>query len=167
MQRLITIEDVNLKSMVVEINALTVSGKQMTLSVFRQLPCVPIWNDMLEQIGVPWGRVLYFWGDNKDCNGFQVVYQKDNQLFRSIHWAPNIFSVDNGPVNILEREIYHLQGQSFKFNPDKSLEQAREARVVAATQELERAKQERENKFYRFKKAYSKLEQLPQLFIAM
>ena len=163
-QKIITIEDVSLKSMAVEIKALTVSGKQMTLSVFRQLPRVSIWNNLFEQIGTPWGRVLYFWGDAKDCDGFQVVWQRDSQLFRSLHWQPKQYSVDCAAINKLESEIYELQAHSFKYY---SIYKRDEQRLMDATRELERAKKDRDNQLNALKAAYSKLETLPQLFIAM
>lgn len=168
MQKLITIEDVNLKSMAVEIKALTVNGKQMTLSVFRQLPHLSIWDNMFEQIGTPWGRVLYFWGNNKDCNGFQVVWQKGDQLFRSVHWVPHIENICRRDADSLETEIYELEQQSFKYyKPDTIREKERVSRIMAAKQELECSKKARDNKFLRLKAAYAMLEQLPQLFIAM
>jgi hypothetical protein len=62
----------------------------MTLSTFRQLPERPIWTSAplnLSLRGIPWGRVLYFWGDQSK-DGFHVVWQDGNDLFRD-HVTPH------------------------------------------------------------------------------
>jgi hypothetical protein len=72
--REINVEDAHLNTARVEIKSLVVSGKQMTLSVFRQLPdCW--WDDVIHPAAlddftrspwrssvVPWGIVRYYWG---------------------------------------------------------------------------------------------------------
>lgn len=88
MSKLINISDVKLKSLSVEIKALTVNGKQMTLAVFRQLPARELWDKQFKLLGIPWGRVRYFWGEDKDCTGFQVVWQDADILYRSMHYQP-------------------------------------------------------------------------------
>jgi hypothetical protein len=87
--KLLDIHDVQLKTLKVEVAALTVSGKQMTLSTFRQLPERDIWRyDPLTGSpfalrGIPWGRVLYFWGDQGRANGqFHLVWQDEELLYR-------------------------------------------------------------------------------------
>lgn len=82
--RLVNIEDAKVKTLTVELKALTVSGKQMTLSTFRQLPVEDIWTDWPEDPGfrgIPWGRVLYFWG-GQIPRGFHLVWQDADELFR-------------------------------------------------------------------------------------
>jgi hypothetical protein len=51
------------KTAVVEVKSLLISGKQVTLSVFRQLIKEPLVDpETAELHGVPWGRVNYFLG---------------------------------------------------------------------------------------------------------
>jgi hypothetical protein len=90
--RLVDIEDVNLKTLSVEIKALAVSGKQMTLSVFRQLPNEPILNDNIDLRGTAWGHVNYFWKENE--GDLHLVWQINDKLCRS-------------PIK--KREIYQYQ----------------------------------------------------------
>lgn len=88
--RLINIEEAKLKTLSVQIAALTVSGKQMTLSTFRQLPEASIWSfaDTPESAfafqGVPWGRVRYAWGGQR-ADGWWLVWQDDAVLYRDFH----------------------------------------------------------------------------------
>ena len=152
MPKLINIEDVSLKSMSVEIRALTVSGKQMTLSVFRQLPEKSILDDQLNLIGIPWGRVLYFWGAEKDCKGFQVVWQSRDTLFRSVQHPPNIRLVKTEALIALERKAWESRSKGLS-EEEKQL--------------LEIETVENEKRLAKYRKIYEDLENLPQLFIAM
>lgn len=83
----LTIQNASLKTASVEIQAIVVSGKQMTMGVFRQLQSSALINpDTLEYNGTPWGLVNYFWGDCRDDH-FHVVFQKGNELRRSCVYA--------------------------------------------------------------------------------
>ena len=60
MEKVIQIRDAVLKTLKVEVKSLTISGKQMTLAVFRQLIEEPLINvETGELKGVPWGTVNY------------------------------------------------------------------------------------------------------------
>jgi hypothetical protein len=89
--RAITVEEASLTTMSVEIKSLIVSGKQMTLSVFRQLLRAPLIDDKTGELrGVPWGFVNYFWKDNEQrrWNSQQarlhVVWQQGDRLYRDL-----------------------------------------------------------------------------------
>ena len=61
-QRKVTVEEATLNVVGVSIKALQIGKKQMTLSVFRQLPHEAVWNTFTRKPrGVIWGRVNYFW----------------------------------------------------------------------------------------------------------
>jgi len=155
MPKLIQIEDVKLKSMSVEIRAMTVSGKQMTLAIFRQLPGRSIWDADFRLLGAPWGRVLYFWGGDKDCTGFQVVWQDGKELFRSVHWKPELSY--HSEVRKLERRLGEMR---------KAVDGGY-ARYGEVSDMLALRLQEERDAFERHERAYAELENLPQLFIAM
>jgi hypothetical protein len=93
----------------IQIRTLTIGGKQVTLSVFRQLPELP-WGDMFlhypEEIEsshesdlfsssfIPWGIVRYYWGiyheptKTDGWSGFaddayHAILQQGNNLYRA------------------------------------------------------------------------------------
>ena len=76
MSAIIDVEDVAIKTPVVTIKALTVSGKQMTLAVFRQLP-VSEWCETQES----WGFVRY---KIKDEGDYWLVFSREGTLWRRI-----------------------------------------------------------------------------------
>lgn len=83
----ITTENASLKTATVEIKCLSVSGKQMTLAVFRQLPLKKLINsDTLALSGVPWGRVNYCTKECEDVQGvhLHIVWQEGSCLYRDI-----------------------------------------------------------------------------------
>ena len=185
MPKLLHIEDVNLKSLAVEIKAMTVSGKQMTLAVFRQLPQKSIWDDDYKLLGVPWGRVRYFWGDDKDCNGFQVVWQAGGELLRSIHYIPRHVCVDREYKRHLEDEMRELKRkwrgkkpelpESHKDNEyhvnyyNKLMEAycADTEEYIANDNAIKEIDEQSARSFTAHEAAFKELEQLPQLFIAL
>jgi hypothetical protein len=69
----------------VQVQTLTIRGKQVTLAVFRQLREENIIDPETMQLrGVPWGHVSYRWGDCQ-CRGqdhLHVVWQKGSELRR-------------------------------------------------------------------------------------
>jgi hypothetical protein len=91
--RAITVQDASVKTMTVEIKSMVVSGKQMTLAVFRQLPLRELIvakedaddpDQMLPALdGVPWGLVNYYWKD-LDPNALHIVWERDGILYRSL-----------------------------------------------------------------------------------
>ena len=87
-----------LKTASVEVKALTLNGKQVTLSVFRQLQEeVIIDPDTALLRGVPWGKVNYFWGECSPDH-LHIVWQQGNELRRSCAYpsarGPAIDSLD-------------------------------------------------------------------------
>jgi hypothetical protein len=80
MTKVITTREAKISTCAVEIKSLTVSGKQMTLSVCRQIQNEYIIDRDTGQLrGVPWGRINYFWGDCKP-NHLHVIWQKGDEL---------------------------------------------------------------------------------------
>jgi hypothetical protein len=72
----------------VEVKTLTISGKQVTLAVFRQLPEREIIDPQTGNLcGIPWGLVNYHF---KDCEAWMkddhlhVVWQSGGVLYRSM-----------------------------------------------------------------------------------
>ena len=83
--RTVHVEEASLKTCSVEVKALVINKKQMTLSVFRQLPRKHIIEPGVGLRGEPWGLVNYFWDG---CGGgegkhLHVVWQDGSQLCRS------------------------------------------------------------------------------------
>jgi hypothetical protein len=77
----------------VEIKTLTVSGKQVTLAVFRQLRERPLisFDDGLTLNGNPWGVVEYH-PDGKACakgEHIHVIWSSENGIFRDSIAAPS------------------------------------------------------------------------------
>jgi hypothetical protein len=84
--------DVNhaaLHTATVELKMITVNQRQMTLSVFRQIPEKQLIDGALKLNGVPWGWVNYFWPDvdipfEAKSQAIQMLWQKDQTLYRSV-----------------------------------------------------------------------------------
>jgi len=81
--RAITTKEATIRTATVALKTLAISGKQVTLSVFRQL----IDEDLIDPYtgklnGVPWGTVNYFWGDCEPDH-LHVVWQKGSELRRA------------------------------------------------------------------------------------
>lgn len=85
MSRAIMAREATVKTAAVEVKALTIAGRQVTLSVYRQLKDEPVLDeDTVTLRGVPWGMVNYFWGDcAKAPEHLHVVWQKADQLRRA------------------------------------------------------------------------------------
>jgi hypothetical protein len=80
----ITVQDARLSTLSVSIKSLHVGSKQMTMGVFRQLTQEQILSNEMRLLGIPWGRVNYFWEDR--CKGYghlHIVWQKDDELRRA------------------------------------------------------------------------------------
>jgi len=84
--------EATLQTLQVEIKALTVKGKQMTLAVFRQLPQTQAYgvDAAMRQGASYWGRVNYKIKDEDDA---WFVMEMDDILYRCPGSAP--FSVDH------------------------------------------------------------------------
>jgi hypothetical protein len=74
--------DATISTATITIRALNVGKKQMTQSVFRQLPeAVLVDEEKITLTGIPWGWINYRWGDiGEDYTNF--VFQVGTRLFR-------------------------------------------------------------------------------------
>ncbi|MGH2367924.1 MAG: hypothetical protein ACRDI2_06985 [Chloroflexota bacterium] len=81
----ITVEEAKVKTATVEVKALTLSGKQVTLAVFRQLKAAPVIDSATGDFrGLPWGTVNYHTGECKDAPPhLHVVWQQGDELRQS------------------------------------------------------------------------------------
>jgi hypothetical protein len=87
MTKRITTENASIRTTSVDVRVITISGKQMTLSVFRQLKE----EDLIDPVtltlrGTTWGTVNYFWGDDIKYahKNLHVVWQHGDELRRSL-----------------------------------------------------------------------------------
>jgi hypothetical protein len=88
----ISTHDARITTVQVEIQALKIGRKQMTLSIFRQLPLDDLVDYATTHLrGVPWGWVNYWWegcgaswGQIHDGAVLHVVWQDGEKLKRSI-----------------------------------------------------------------------------------
>lgn len=88
--------EATVKTATVEIKTLSVSGRQVTLSVFRQIPEGMLVDPAtLNLRGIPWGKVNYRWGDcaQKGEEHLHIVWQEGLELRRSCI-EPNIRDQD-------------------------------------------------------------------------
>src|ERR687892_472382 len=83
--RRITTHEATVKTVAVEIKTLTVSGKQVTLAVFRQLQEETLIDYLTAELrGVPWGTVNYHPNRcDMDSDHLHIVWQKGDELRRS------------------------------------------------------------------------------------
>jgi hypothetical protein len=83
----LTVHNAEIKTATVEIQTLTISGKQVTLAVFRQLREEPLISDDGVLNGEPWGTVNYHpdkCGPNADVTDhLHVVWQRGADLLRA------------------------------------------------------------------------------------
>jgi hypothetical protein len=69
----LTVHSAQISTATVEIKTLTISGKQVTLSVYRQLKKKDIFDSYYKLIGTPWGIVNY----NPDkCDDMRIEEDK-------------------------------------------------------------------------------------------
>lgn len=100
-EKIVNVEKAEVASMTVQIAALRVGNRQVTQSVFRQLPLRFLFKDGEPQ-GEPWGFVTYRWkGDGcrpltPGCDNVQLVWQYAKHLCRC-PW-PDSFLPDNYAV---------------------------------------------------------------------
>ena len=92
MERRINVEEAVIKTATVSIKQLTINARKMTLSVFRQIMKESIIDtDTHDLLGIPWGQVNYFWGDEQ--GDIHVLWQIGNELRRCVLMAPrDVFS---------------------------------------------------------------------------
>lgn len=121
----IVIENAKIHTATIEIKTLTIKDKQITLSVFRQIPYEDIIdgsNIYLNLNGTPWGTVNYYWGEDKDkssLNYHHVVWQKDDDLKRCI--IPKMWSHSVLWQRLVQHEKLIIQKEPLKEEEYKSL----------------------------------------------
>ena len=115
-------ENAQIKTAQVEIKALTVSGKQVTLAVFKQLKHEDLIDKPTGKLnGVPWGTVNYHHDKCQDNYGehLHVVWQRDRELLRSVipkMYYPTHYKL----VGILDRaELYLAARIAEGWEPQK------------------------------------------------
>src|SRR5262245_60545334 len=84
--RRITTREATVKTATVEVKVLSISGRQVTLAVFRQLIEEPLINPTTAELyGSPWGTVNYHWSSCGVLTGehLHVVWQKGQELRRA------------------------------------------------------------------------------------
>jgi hypothetical protein len=80
----INVSEAVVKTAEVQVHVLTISGKQVTLAVFRQLEESPLLSDAHDLRGPAWGRVNYHPdGCKGDGEHMHVVWQDGTELRRS------------------------------------------------------------------------------------
>src|SRR5262245_48788152 len=90
MQAILKDKEATLRTASVGIQALTVDSKQVTLSLFRQIPTNKFVDRLTgQQLGKAWGCVNYFWKEapQHDVTGtrrLHVVWQDETTLFRDL-----------------------------------------------------------------------------------
>jgi hypothetical protein len=82
--RTLQVRNAQITTAAVQVQSLTISNRQVTLAVFRQL----LNEDLLDadtgaMLGTPWGRVNYYFGDCKEGSHLHVVWQKGDELRRA------------------------------------------------------------------------------------
>lgn len=90
MSKILTTQNAQITTVIVAVETITISGKQVTLSVFRQLREKPILADDFTLNGTPWGVVNYHpdkCGDQEQH--IHVVWQSGSDLYRSKVFAPD------------------------------------------------------------------------------
>ncbi len=98
MGRKITAHEATIHTATVEVKTLTISGRQVTLSVFRQLPqqSLFVFNESdcsISLAGVPWGRVHYFPDECAKADRsthLHVIWQFGDELRRSCVVPPHL-----------------------------------------------------------------------------
>lgn len=84
-KRQITAQEATIKTASIEVKVLTLNGKQMTLSVFRQLKDERLVNDeTVELVGQPWGWVNYHPDCHTEREHLHVVWQQGQWLRRAL-----------------------------------------------------------------------------------
>jgi len=102
MPKIINIHDARIRTVSVGIRALTISDKQVTLAVFRQLFDESLINADGSLAGLPWGIVNYHPDNCKNDDHRHVVWQKGDELRRAIVYTAPHFP----PFECPEADLY-------------------------------------------------------------
>src|ERR1043165_4278733 len=90
MERTLKIQEATVQTVQVEIKALKVGKKQVTMGLFRQLPYAILLDPQTVQLrGLPWGHVNYWWDGDGSSSGLHgdklhIVWQDGDTLRRGI-----------------------------------------------------------------------------------
>lgn len=88
MSKQLTVHNATITTASVEVKTLTISGKQVTLAVFKQLREEPVIGARANLIGEPWGYVNYHPNKCEGNDHLHVVWQRDSDLLRARVEAP-------------------------------------------------------------------------------
>jgi hypothetical protein len=154
----------SLDTLAVTIQSLHVSGKQMTLAVFRQLPVGRERED-----SELWGVVRYAIKDEGDV---WLVFSHDGVLLRR---ALNLQQprVYRAHLNKLLTRLQHAEGdwsRRWSSEPDSSYKSAAEQQLIALREEARNDREFCDDEYLEATELYakeSKLAELTQLFIAV
>ena len=159
----LTVQNAEIKTATVQIQTLTVSGKQVTLAVFRQLREELLLAENGTLNGVPWGTVNYHPDKCVDDHPhWHIVWQRDTDLLRARvyqtpRWSDRVTTTVFG---LIPSHYWHECGCRHKFPFDlysyNAVEEAKEA--FETTKLLVQA---------RHMDIRQPLIKLPQLFIAV
>jgi len=83
MPKQLTTQNATITTATVEVKTLTISGKQVTLALFRQLREEPLIAHDGTLNGVPWGTVNYHPDKCSGDNHWHIVWQRGSELLRS------------------------------------------------------------------------------------
>lgn len=126
--RVINVRDAHIKTAAVEIKSLKVSGKQVTMGVFRQLLIEDVIDpETADLSGIPWGLVNYFPKPcDRDTPHLHAVWQKGEELRRAC--------VRSLPECHLRYDIDYLGSWSYPGRREriKALVQAYQAMLLVA-----------------------------------
>lgn len=78
----ISVSEAQIRTAQVEVKALTISGRQVTMALFRQLETEPLINPDCSLAGIPWGWVNYF-PPPCQADHLHIVWQKGEELRRA------------------------------------------------------------------------------------
>jgi hypothetical protein len=111
MERILTTQEATVQTVQVEIKALKVGKKQVTMGLFRQLPHSRLIDPETVQLrGVPWGHVRYWWDGDESGFGdgpkLHVVWQLGDELRRGVVFK----EPDPSVMHILAQRIEDLIG---------------------------------------------------------
>jgi len=129
-QRKVTVDEVSLNVVGVSIKAVQIGKKQMTLSVFRQLPNEAIWDYVHLKPGegvTVWGFVNYFW-DSCGCSyphGF-IERQGRHRRFDSHNNKHIVFQSGDSLCRSCVSELYGEAASGYPlFEPETASQKPR------------------------------------------
>ena len=123
----INFESIQIEVLNVEIKAIKVGKKQMTQSLFRQLPfkkIIPFENN--EILGTPWCSVNYFWenctppgnyigiNNKKLAEHIHLVWQQGGTIYRDCIYQGEKYKSED--ISILSDKIYDKESSYIQFN---------------------------------------------------